>query len=177
MGCRAICRSHLTTRRPYLCSTAAGPTDFREHCNKSKHHQICVLSLEAAVTCAVVWNPNSLCVFVIGFNNCGHKGCTVVRCGESEKIPQTRYVKNVVSQSLIRLEILYPKQYIAMETVPCDHPVIFDEFCLQQSACRSCEAFLYRNFFAGNVLACIYRVMRRHSNQMTYQKYINPRPY
>ena len=28
------------------------------------------------------------------------------------------------------VSLLYPKQCIAMETVPCDHPVIFHEFCL-----------------------------------------------
>ena len=28
------------------------------------------------------------------------------------------------------VSLLYPKQCIALETVPCDHPVIFHEFCL-----------------------------------------------
>ena len=29
------------------------------------------------------------------------------------------------------VSLLYPKQYIAMETVPSDHPVVFHEFFLQ----------------------------------------------
>ena len=38
--------------------------------------------------------------------------------------------KNVVLQIPSGVKSLYLKQYIAMETLPCDHPVIFHEFCL-----------------------------------------------
>ena len=54
-------------------------------------------------------------------------------------MPQTRCQKNATATSASKtwfaklpsgVSLLYPKQCIAMETVPCDHPVIFHEFCL-----------------------------------------------
>ena len=56
-----------------------------------------------------------------------------------KKMPQTRCQK--LPQRPLRqkpwfaklpsgISLFYPKQCIAMETVPCDHPVIFHEFCL-----------------------------------------------
>ena len=86
---------------------------------------------------------NSLCVitFVIGsFNRNGLKGCTVVRCGESGKnnasdpvsksATATAASKTWLAKLPSGISLSYPKQCIAMETVPCDHPVIFHEFCL-----------------------------------------------
>ena len=44
------------------------------------------------------------------------------------------------------VSLLYPKQCIAMETVPCDHLVIFHEFCLCAAVGMPSEAFLYQTF-------------------------------
>ena len=62
------------------------------------------------------------------------------------------------------VSLLCPKQCIAMETVPCDHPVIFHEFCLCTAVGivrRSCTKLV----FAGNVMSCICRGMHWQSNQ------------
>ena len=72
---------------------------------------------------------NSLCVtFVIGKVSTGIvlRG---VRCGESGKKCLRPSVKNCRNPPS-GVSLLYPKQCIAMETVPCDHPIIFHEFCL-----------------------------------------------
>ena len=65
----------------------------------------------------------------------------MVRCGESEKknnasdpvsktATATAASKTWFAKPPSGVSFLYPKQCIAMETVPCDHPVIFHEFCL-----------------------------------------------
>ena len=71
---------------------------------------------------------------------CGLKGWTVVRCGESginnasDPVSKTATATAASKPWFAKLpsgvSLLYSKQCIAMETVPCDHPVIFHEFCL-----------------------------------------------
>ena len=103
---QAICRSQSATRRPYLCSTAAGPKDFREHCNKTKHHYIYLFSLECVVTCAV-WNPNNLCAtLVIGKVSTGVAARGALWCGvanleknASEPVSKTWFTKLPTSVS------------------------------------------------------------------------------
>ena len=111
-----------------------------------------MLSLEGAVTCAVVRNPNSLCVtFVIGKVSTGMAS----RCGESDKNASDPVSKTATAATASKtwftklpsgVSLLYPKQCIAMETVPCDHPVIFHEFCLctavGQVRCSCTKLFL-----------------------------------
>ena len=85
---------------------------------------------------------NSLCVtFVIGKVSTGmvSRGAQWCRVANLEKkslrpgvknCHSGRCVKNVVRQTRSGISLLYPKQCIAMKAVPCDHPVIFHEFCL-----------------------------------------------
>ena len=59
------------------------------------------------------------------------------------------------------VSLLYPKQCIAMETVPCD-PVIFHEFCLCTAVGMSAKwGIPVPNLsFVGNVMSCIWSACR-----------------
>ena len=88
---------------------------------------------------------NSLCVitFVIGkvstgMVSRGAQWCIVAYPKKNNasdpmsKLPQRLLRQKLGSPNspLSGASLLYPKQCIAMETVPCDHPVIFHGFCL-----------------------------------------------
>ena len=85
---------------------------------------------------------NSLCVtFVIGKVSTGMVSRGAQRCGGAnrEKTCLRPGVKTATATAASKtwlaklpsgVSLLYPKQCIAMETVACDHPVIFPEFCL-----------------------------------------------
>ena len=120
-----------------------------------------MLSLQGAVTCADVWNPNSLCVtFVIGKGSTG----MVSRCGESEKnasdpVPKTATAAAASKTWFAKLpsgvSLLYPKQCIAMDTVPCDHPIIFHEFCLCTAVGMSAKWGIPVPNFSLMVMLCL----------------------
>ena len=85
---------------------------------------------------------NSLFVtFVIGKVSKGMVSMVAQRCGVAnpEKNASDQVSKTATAAAASKtwfaklpsdVSFLYPKQCIAMETVPCDHPVIFHEFCL-----------------------------------------------
>ena len=91
---------------------------------------------------------NSLCVtFVIGKVSTGmvSRGA---QCGESGKNASDPASKTATAAAASKtwfaklpsgVSLLYPKQCIAMETVPRDHPVIFHEFCLCTAVCMSAK--------------------------------------
>ena len=103
--------------------------------------------------------------------------CTVVRCGESGKkclrpgvknCHSGRCVKNVVCQIPSGVSLLYPKQCIAMEAVPCDHPVVFHEFCLCTAVGMSAKWGVpvpNLSLLVTNVVSCICIGMHWQSNQ------------
>ena len=90
------------------------------------------------------WCPesNSLCVtFVIGKVSTGMVSRGAQWCGVAnpEKNVSDPVSKTATAAAASKtwfpilpsgVSLLYPKQCIAIETVPCDHPVIFHEFCL-----------------------------------------------
>ena len=85
---------------------------------------------------------NSLCVTsVIGKVSTGMVSMGAQWCGvanpeknSSDPVSKTATATAASKTWLAKLpsgaSLLYAKQCIAMETVPCDHPVIFHEFCL-----------------------------------------------
>ena len=95
---------------------------------------------------------NSLCVaFVIskvstGMVSRGAQWCSVAN--REKNMPQTRCQtatataasKTWFAKLPSGVSLLYPKQCIAMETVPCDHPVIFHEFCLCTAVSMSAKS-------------------------------------
>ena len=156
---RAICRSHLATRRSYLCSTAAGPKDFRQHCNKTKHHQIYVLSLEGAVACAVVRNPIACVLLHLSLAKYQQEWSQWVHSGavwriRKKTIPQTRCQK--LPQRPLRQKRGSPNSrlasvyYIPNNALPWKQCYVttllssINSACAQRSACRPSEVFLYQ---------------------------------
>ena len=102
-----------------------------------------MLSLEGAVTCAVVRNPIACVLLHLSLVKFQREWSQGVDSGAVWRIRKNNALDPVSKTATATaasktwfaklpsgVSLLYPKQCIAMETVPCDHPVIFHEFCL-----------------------------------------------